>query len=120
MKSRRPEPRRREPAATDIARLADEDATEADLDALLAAVAQRYTGRVSQFQPQRGVGQIEAAGGRMLPFALSLLTMGGGAEQARRLRRGARVRYDVTLTAQGPQVSALWLDEGAPRRSASE
>jgi cold shock CspA family protein len=41
--------------------------------------------------------------------------VGGGADQARRLRRGTRVRYDVTMTAQGPQVSALWIDE-APRR----
>jgi hypothetical protein len=115
VKSRRPA-RTPDPSEAVPARVPDEDATEAELDAFLAALARRYTGRITQIHAQRGLGQVETATGHTLPFSLGLVRVAGGIDAARRLRRGMRVGFDVALTDDGPQIVALWPEE-APRRS---
>lgn len=82
-----------------------------DLDAFLAALGERYTGRITQLHPQRGVGQIETAGGRVLTFSLALVRVGGRVDHPRRLRRGMRVSFDVARTDAGLQIVALWVGD---------
>ena len=62
---------------------------------------------VEEFYPRQGYGYIKTDGGQRVMFDVRLVRLVGHTADARYLKEGHRVGYDLGKTHQGPRVSTL-------------
>jgi hypothetical protein len=89
-------------------RSTDPEDTDAELDRRLDRTAQLYEGRIVRVGG-RGRGVVKSARGDEISFDPTTVDVRGTVRRVRSLRNGMRITFDVALTADGPQVTTIWV-----------